>query len=189
MKKEPKWVKIRNHSQRTVSFDLPYLKPSKPIPGYQRNFRVVLHPDEVSLPVLWSKLIGSPEYHTLFQQSMITVEPSPAPEKYELLNSTERPISIQVRPKGAHRKKPRRILIKPQEKSKPIPFKDIVNKKEVNSLLRKKSIVLRPSDYIGPIISKIGSNWYYGYEDDVYVCDHCGGPIVFRDYPPIPIHI
>jgi hypothetical protein len=185
-KKEPKWVRLRNLTKRTLNFVLRYLKPSKPVKDYQSNFRVVLGPEKVSLPVLWSKLIGSPDYHALVEEGAIAVEPSSPPEKYVLLSATNRPISIQVRPKGA---KARRILVKPQRKSIPIRLKDIVNKKEVNSLLRKKSIVLRPSDYIGPIVSKVGSNWYYGYEDDVYVCDECGGPIVFRGYPPIPIHI
>ncbi|MBI2682341.1 MAG: hypothetical protein HYX26_03850 [Acidobacteriales bacterium] len=29
----------------------------------------------------------------------------------------------------------------------------------------------------------------YGYDEGFYVCDECGGPIIFRYSPPRPIHV
>lgn len=100
------------------------------------------------------------------------------------------PVTVTLAPvagKSRGRRKTK-TKIRQRRESRTLHLRSILEKPKLKKLAKRKVIELRPAAYIGPPARGVAAAGSYGY-DDVHICYNCGGPIVFRYHPPIPIHI
>jgi hypothetical protein len=178
---EFKWVKVTNGCSDVITVYLRYPRPKKRFSKRRGHFK--LRPAEESNPLPYPYLIGAKDWDALRRRRCVTVEEvSYRPEYVELLNLSPTPITVAIKTK-----KQRALLLEPDKPSRRVARKALAKPATLQKLVRARQIALIPVWEIGPATSErsVGS-----YEDDrVYTCDECGGPIVFRGSPPVPIHI
>lgn len=106
------------------------------------------------------------------------------PQFVELRNQTNEKLTISVLVKAAPKaqRHAKQITLEP-EKGRAFRV-DSLGGKQVKQLERAKGVSLRPVAFV-----RLPSRTSYGYDEGVYICDECGGPIVFRGSPPVPIHV
>jgi hypothetical protein len=146
---------------------------------------IELAPNQVSPVVLLSAIVGCNGWAAV--KDCIHIEDAKdVPDFVRLITPSKKAIEIAVRTKAEKRGRPRRHKIRISARSKPRAIRAdiIVDKKEIRKLEMRKLLKLVPFVPIYP-----PSTGSYGYDDDFYICDDCGHPIVFRGFPPTPIHV
>lgn len=179
------YVRIRNGCGRRVTLYPHFLRAMKVKRRAHRPRPLVLEPDEVSQPVLFSPLVNGPGWSEF--QHCLSIENVPdAPAFVEVrVRSDQEPVELRVKVRRRKKAKPRIKKIRISAKRpRAIEYDAIVNKAEVKKLQRRKIVKLAR---VAPF--SLPSPLSYGYEDDLYVCYECGRPIVFRGSPPIPVHV
>jgi len=182
-----KFVKVTNKCDRPITVHTRFPRPKKP--GSSRDPKPVLSqftlaPGETSpRAIALTALIGARNWDTLNARGCIGLEFAPWTAPFARVTARADPIAFDVRlPKG----KPRRIELAPGQTSRTVPLSAIPQRRRLESLAKRRRIVLERS-HIGPTYSAVAAGSLGS--DDVYICNECGGPIVFRYHPPVPIHI
>jgi hypothetical protein len=144
----------------------------------------VLAPGEVSKPVLLQPLVGCDGWAAV--KNCITIhDVAGVPAFVEIRTIQKEPVGLRVRVSRREKAKARIQKIRiSRKKPRAIRLDAIVDMSEVKRLQRRRILKLTR---IAPLY--VPSSGSYGYEDDFYICDKCGRPIVFRGSPPTPIHV
>jgi len=189
----PKFVTIKNICKRSITIYLRFLRPKKkdkpPPPP------ITLAPGEKSHALPYPFLVGGKNWDALNRAGCISLETVAWRPQFVRVTPVQRvergkPITLDVvpPPRKGKPKKSRPIVLRGKRQSRAVHLRSIVQRRKLKSLARKKKVALEPVSYLGPPIGKYPSVGSFGY-DDVYVCWDCGGPIVFRGSPPVPIHV
>jgi hypothetical protein len=134
--------------------------------------------------------VGARGWENLKNLSCVRIKKVPFQPRFVFVfNKTQEVLSLNIRPPVEKIKvKISTLSIKPNEKSRAVDVQSLSQKKRLNDLIKKNKVSLFPVEDIGPQKETTNAIGSYGAED-VYSCQRCGGPIVFRYHPPIPIHI
>lgn len=182
------FVNVINNCSKTITVQIRVPRPKKgPPPPIPKSIKV--RPNHESGPLPYAHVVGTQSWDALHDLGCVEfVRTRSLARFYSIENVSDQPIKLKVSPKAPpEKKRVATIAIKPGRKSRPLDIKSI-SRARVDSLLDRKAIRLNPVKYIGPRVGPepaVGS--YFG--ENVYVCYKCGRPIVFRGYPPRPIHI
>lgn len=182
-----KFVKVTNKCDRPITIHTRFPRPKKP--GSSKDPKPVeseirLAPGQTCPRIIpHTALIGARNWDILNARGCIGLEFVPWTSPYARVTARSAPVVFDVRrPKG----KPRRIELGPGQTSRAVPLSAILQGRRLVSLAKRRRIILERS-YIGPTYSPAAAGSLG--TDDVYICNECGGPIVFRYHPPVPIHI
>lgn len=177
------YVRLRNGCGRKITLHPHFQRPMK---GPSHPPRPIhLAPNEWSKEVLRGAIVGCVGWAAV--KDCIHVEDAVGvPQFFQLTTPSRKRIEIAVRVKAAKKGKPRRRKIRISASSRPRAIRaDILaDRDEVKKLKRRRLLKMVPITPTYP--PRSGS---YGYDDDFYICDECGKPIIFRGSPPTPIHI
>jgi hypothetical protein len=182
-----KFVKVTNKCDRPITVHTRFPRPKKS--GSSKDPKPVesqikLAPGQTSArAIALTALIGARNWDTLNARGCIGLEFVPWTPAFATVTARAEPSTFDVQVPGA---KPRRVKLSPGQKSRTVPLLAIPQRHRLESLAKRKRITLDRS-YIGPSYTS-GAAGSLG-SDDVYICNECGGPIVFRYHPPVPIHI
>jgi hypothetical protein len=181
-----KFVRVTNKCNRPITIHTRFPRPKKQGSGNPKPLEshITLAPGETSRrTIALTALIGARNWEALKARGCIGLEFVPWAPPFARITARADPVAFDVPiPRG----KPRRVELAPGQTSRTVPLLAIPQRRRLESLAKRKRITLERS-YIGPKFSP-GAVGSLG-TDDVYICNHCGGPIVFRYYPPRPIHI
>lgn len=185
-----RYVKVTNHCTETINIFFRFLRETKVKKPKKVSIR--LFPGETSDAIPYPRLVGAKGWQAIEERQCVEITTVDYEPQFILIrNETDKQIELPISVKDP--KRPRRKVgtfnIAPQTSPKPLYKKSLLKRSELNKLIDNKSITIKPFIDIGPKTSKnpevVGS--YYG--EDVYICYKCGRPIVFRGYPPTPIHV
>src|SRR3989304_3049406 len=183
-----RYVTIENRCPEAVTVNLrvPRPKKGKP-PSFRKRLRI--KPGESSPPLPYLLVAGTSTWRALIVQKCLKfIDSFSLPRFFELENLSPKPLAFRVSPTAPpEKKRVARLKIKPGARSHAVDIKSL-SKPRVDRLVGQGVLRLKPSRIIAPPLRGapvVGS--YFG--EDVYVCYKCGRPIVFRGYPPRPVHI
>jgi hypothetical protein len=152
---------------------------------------IALEPGETSHPIARIIVERSTNYAELRNRGCISVRNVAGPQPFVTIErKTDESVKVRYigRPPGSRRKRLRRLRLARFQPTRPVYPKALPDKKNLRLLRQRKALKITPVSYIAPAAR--GESWVGWYGDDrVYVCDKCGGAIVFRGSPPTPIHI
>lgn len=190
------WVQVKNDCAENVTVYLRHPRPKKAHQKLITSF--ILRPREASRPYQQARLVGAKDWDELSSRECIKIVPVPfEPRFVQVKNLTPEPLLLEVNlpRKPEEPERTATITIRPLATSRLVDVTSIAKPRRVKNLAKKRRVLIIPNLDIGPISGPadtaappagvIGS---YG-DEEVYVCYDCGGPIVFRYMPPVPIHI
>lgn len=184
-----RYVSVRNVSNKPVTLHPRFPQPKKKL---KSPTPITLAPDQTSRPMLYDSLVGTKNWNSFVTGKQIAVKDVPWVATFAKIENTfSEPVSFDLElPKKPRerRKEVRRVTLTPSETSPPLHLGSITQRRKLKSLAKRKIVSIEPVPYIGPRIADYPSVGSFGY-DDVYICYDCGGPIVFRYSPPVPIHV
>jgi hypothetical protein len=181
-----KFVRVTNKCDRPITIHTRFPRPKKPGFGNPKPLEseITLAPGETSRrAIALTALIGARNWDALKARGCIGLEFVAWTPPFVRVTAGVDSVAFDVPIPG---RKPGRVKLDPGQTSRTVPLLAIPQRRKLESLAKRKRITIDRS-YIGPKFSPraVGSLG----TDDVYICNHCGGPIVFRFYPPVPIHI
>lgn len=184
-----RYVCVRNISVKPVTLHPRFPQPKKKL---KPPSPITLAPDQTSRPMLYDSLVGTKNWSSLVTGEQIGVKDVPWVATFaKIWNISTEPVTFDVelpqKPRD-RRKELKRVTLTASETSPPLHLGSITQRRKLKSMAKKKIVSIEPVPYIGPRIADYPSVGSFGY-DDVYICYECGGPIVFRYNPPVPIHI
>ena len=184
MAKDPRFVSVTNKCGRRITIHARFPRPKKPGRSAARplDSPITLAPGETSRVIALNALIGARNWTAV--RECIDLKDTPWTPTFANVTAKSDSVAFDVRVPG--KKRASRVKLAPGQASRTVPVSAIPQRRRLEALARRKSLMLVRS-YIGPKYSP-GAAGSLG-SDDVYICDKCGGPIVFRYYPPRPIHI
>jgi hypothetical protein len=142
-----------------------------------------------SRPVPYSSLVGAKNWDKLNESGCLSLKNVPwTPTFVSVENKGESVLRLMLQLTKKKRRLTKIVRLKQGEISGPLHIGSVVERRQLKLLARRKRVVIRPLAYIGPRAGDARAAGSYGYED-VYICYECGGPIVFRGSPPVPIHV
>lgn len=182
------YVEIVNNCPESLRVFLRRPRPKKGPSKLPASF--ALAPAEKSLPLPQVWLIGAKDWERLANRACVQiVNVAFDPQYVRILNVSSSQLELRIR---ARRPVPERPTIKlslsPRKPSRILDVKAISDRAKLNKLVATKQVRLVPVFDIGPASGERHVRGSY-YGEDVYTCDKCGGPIVFRGSPPTPIHV
>jgi len=187
---EPRYVRIVNNCDETVTVHRRFPRPKKSLPAPRRITPLKLKPQHASSALPYHELVGADGWSTLIKRPCIEVmDVEYEPRFVELLNTSGAPLQVELQP--AHREAaqgPVTVLIGPKDEPRIIDAEAFANPDELRRLVEDAKVRIKPVVAIGPPTGLGRSVASFGSES-VYVCNECGGPIVFRGSPPHPVHI
>lgn len=182
-----RFVEVTNKCRQRITVYVRFPRPKKPTKHSETRFD--LDPGHTSRVVPYASLVGAKHWDELNRRGCLSLKTVPyTPSFVSIENKQDSPLHLNLLVTKKKRRIARAIRLKPGEISKPLHIGSIVEKRQLKSLAKKKRVAIRPLAYIGPRVGDMPAVGSYGYED-VYVCWECGGPIVFRGNPPVPIHV
>lgn len=185
---ELQWVQVVNKCAESVTVFVRHTRPKRGL-GRRPGF-FALEPGQESkpLPSVW--LVGARGWKELSRRPCITIKSVTFDPRFvQLLNRSGECVQLAIkirRPKAPP--KIARFTVKPKEKSRTIDLKAIREKKKLKHLVLERKLKVVPVLDIGPATGRGRALGSY-YQEDVYTCYECGGPIIFRGDPPTPVHI
>lgn len=188
---EISYVIITNNCPEKIKIFFRYVREIKA--RKREKVSITLHPGETSPAIPYTRIVGAKDWELIKQRICVQIqEIAHDPRFIYLENRSDETISIPITVSVAKEGKPRHktsLDVKPHSVSKPLDKKSLSRKVAFNKLISDNKISVRPFIDVGPSLSLnpevVGS--FYG--EEVYICYKCGRPIVFRGYPPTPIHI
>jgi hypothetical protein len=181
------FVKITNRCKHRITIYTRFPRPKKPGSKTRRPLesRIQLDAGETTArAIAYSALVGAKNWDALKDRGCIQLEVVPWTSQFTRVTAVHAKVTFDVKiPGGA----PKRVELAAGETSRTVPLGNVVQRQKLQDLARKRLVKLERS-YIGPRFAAAPAVGSLGY-DDVYVCDRCGGPIVFRYFPPVPIHV
>jgi hypothetical protein len=135
-------------------------------------------------------LKGAEGWDSLNQMDCVHIDHTEyEPDFAYITNMTEEIITLDIKPTELTPELKHATLdIDPKKPPHAIYKSSLDKPKRLRSLEQEKKLILTPIRYIGPPIRTKGAVGSF-LGEDVYICYECGGPIIFRYHPPIPIHI
>lgn len=187
MAAQVKFVRVTNTCDRPITVYTRYPKPkkkgSKGSTVHQSSIR--LAPGETtSRAIAYSALVGARNWDTLNDRGCISLEFVKWTPPFATVTAQRESVSFDIR---VSPKKTRKVTVAEGETSRTIRLSQVVQRKKLQSLAKKRRVKISRT-LIGPRYGPARSVGSWGYEN-VYICDKCGRPIVFRYHPPVPIHI
>jgi hypothetical protein len=181
------FVRITNTCNRRITIYTRFPRPMKPSSRGRRTIesRINLNPRETTArPIAYAALVGARNWDALRERGCIRLEVVPWTSQFARVTAVRSAVTFDVKvPRAA----PKRVHVTPGETSRTVPLANVIQRRKLQDLAKKGLVKLDRSP-IGPRFAAVPAVGSLGY-DDVYICDECGGPIVFRYYPPIPIHV
>lgn len=185
------YVVVTNHCPEKVRIFFRYVREIRA--RKREKVSITLRSGEKSPAIPYARIVGAKDWELIKQRTCVQIEETAYEPGFIFLeNKTNETISIPLTVSVAKEGRPRHktsLDIGPHSVSKPIDRKSLAKRVAFNEMVSDNKIRVRPFIDIGPSFSLnpgvVGS--FYG--EDVYICYKCGRPIVFRDYPPTPIHI
>ncbi len=182
-----RFVEVTNKCDQKITVYLRFPRPKKPTRHSETRFD--LAPGHTSRPVPYASLVGAKHWNELNERGCLSLKKVPyTPTFASIQNQEDSYLRLNLRLTRKKRQLTKVIRLKPGEISGPLHIGSVIEKRRLKSLSRKKRVTIRPLAYIGPRAGDVRAAGSYGYED-VYICYDCGGPIVFRGNPPVPIHV
>jgi hypothetical protein len=151
---------------------------------------VKIEPGERTKPMPRHWLVGARGWEELRNRDCVVLKSVKFEPRYvQLLNDSTKPIAIVLRvPRPEAPARLKKISLKPKQRSRVVDLRTVRDQKRLRRLVSAKKLSLYPDFWIGPATGRGKAIGSY-YEEDVYTCYDCGGPIVFRGAPPTPVHI
>lgn len=195
MKDSIEYVTITNKCPEKIRIYFHYVMYTKPSFRKKRKKSILLLPDQESYPIAKANLVGGKNWDIISQKPCVIIQTvQHEPKFFHIKNTGKEQIKINIEPtipEEVTARYPRRttvVTLKPGTVSRAIELKSVHQPEVLEQLVRSRKAAIRPAD-IGPGKPRkpgiVGS--FYG--EGVYICYECGGPIVFRGYPPRPVHI
>ena len=183
-----RYVVVENHCAESITVRLRVPKPKKGKPS--RFPRSVPVPPGHKSPLLpYAMVVGTPSWDSLSLLGCVRLVTARAlPRFYRLQNLSAQPIALRLAPPGPpDKRRVTRLKILPGAKSRPVNLASLPRSR-VEGLVERGTIKLDPVPYLAPPTrpAPIAASFF---GEDVYICYKCGRPIVFRGYPPRPIHV
>jgi hypothetical protein len=179
----PSYVRVSNRCGRKVTLH-PYFP--RPMKGHaEAPPAIVLNPNEVSSVVLRGAVVGC-EGWSEAKDCLQLEDVAGVPNFIQLITHSRKPIQIGVKTRAVKRGKPQRRKIRISAGSKPRAIRADILADPAQVRALKRSGRLKTVPFVPVFPPSSGS---YGYDDDFYICDDCGRPIVFRGSPPKPVHV
>lgn len=180
------YVVVVNNCPGPIDVYLHKFRPKKSHAGGPG--RITVKAGHASPPLLETRLVGAKNWKELKNRDCVEIVDSVLQAPFVRVNSTA-PREISLKLAFADERAPRRkvirpLRIKPRQTSAPVSLHSLLKTKEFKKLKEERRITLErvPSKELPTIAS------YWG-DEDYYICDECGKPIVFRGNPPTPIHV
>jgi hypothetical protein len=182
------FVKIMNACKHRITVWTRFQRPKKLGSGRARRpleSHIHLDPGETTTrPIAYGALVGAKNWDVLKERKCVQFEVIPWTSQFARIAAVRTSVLFDVK---VPRAVPKHIHLVPGETSRTVPLANVIQRRKIQNLAKKGLVRLERSD-IGPRLAAAPAVGSLGY-DDVYICDECGGPIVFRYSPPIPIHI
>jgi hypothetical protein len=182
-----RFVQVINRCRESITVFLRFPRPKKP--KQFESTRFVLPPGHTSRPIPYPALVDGKNWEELNKRECVELKEVPwTPPFAAIENKSNLVLDLKL---GLTKKKQKLTTVIKLEAGKtsvPIHLGSVLQKRRLKTLEKRKRVIINPHPYIGPPVGDPPAVASYGYED-VYICYDCGGPIVFRYRPPIPIHI
>jgi hypothetical protein len=182
------YVKIENHCTERIKVNIRYPRPKKKSKSLPKSFN--LEPRQSSHPLPRNFLVGARGWDRLESLDCVDIKTVKyEPRFVQIDNLTEDLVTLNVvpTPKVPIRKKTK-LTIEAGKKSRSVDIHSISQRSKLRKLVKTGKVRLAPIYAIGPSTGRGKAVASYAHED-VYICYKCGGPIVFRGDPPMPVHI
>lgn len=194
-----RFVRITNKCSTAIRIYFTFLKPKK---GRQPQLTPFdLNPGDTSRPVPYMRLVGAKDWDDLCEKGCILLKDVIWTPPFAFIeNKQTEPLELAL-PLPPKRKQKegelKQILVPPSEQSGALYIPRLIQRARLKVLAKRKEVSIVPVPHIGPRIGEPPAVRSYGYKvavgsygyDDVFVCWDCGGPIIFRYNPPVPIHV
>jgi hypothetical protein len=185
---EPEYVKVTNNCPEKITVYLRYPRPRKGSlkgPGW---FTLISSQSSHPLPLHF--LVGAKGWESLKNRACVHIESvSFEPRFVRIANLSGATIELAVVPTAKVAKKRKTTLtIRPGRESRTVDIQSVTQRQRLNNFVKRGQVTVAPVYDIGPSTGRSHAVGSYAAED-VYICYKCGGPIVFRGFPPTPVHI
>ena len=183
-------VRVINNCTEAITFFFRHRRPMKGRAPTLLISPVTLQPAEESVPLPYHALVGARGWAELSRREcvqLVTVDF--VPRFVTLTNLTPDTVVAEVRPVVAHpRREVRPLELRPRKESRIVDLASISRRGKIGQYLRDGNLKTSLVEAIGPSTGARGAVASFSGES-VYICYECGGPIIFRGSPPVPIHI
>ena len=178
-----RYVRITNLGTGTIHIHLQ--PPGEAHKGKETPSAIVLRPGETSTAILWTALRASPDWPALRESKRLRLQRvRNVPAFRRLKARTDVPVPVRLRVRTASGQRRSKTIRVSRRHPRAVQESAIDDIKALFELVTQGKITAGPFTF--NVVPARGS---YGYEDDVYICDVCGGTIVFRYRPPHPVHV
>jgi len=181
------FVRITNNCKHRVTIYTRFPRPKKPDSKTRRSLesRIELEPGETTArAIAYSMLVGAKNWDALRERDCIKFQVVAWTSAFARVTAVRTKVVFDVK---VPRATPKHVELAIGETSRTVPLGNVVQRRKLRDLARKRVVKLEHS-YIGPRFAAAPAVGSLG-GDDVYICNECGGPIVFRYFPPVPIHV
>ena len=188
---EVRYVKVANHCVETILVYLRHRRPKKESSlARGRRTHYSLCPERETPPLAYHLLVGAKGWESLSSKKCIEIYDVPHEPRFaQIQNISGESITIELAPaKEAGRRARATVTVQPDESSKAVDLGSVTERSKLSRLAEDKKISINPILEIGPPTGRKGAVASYVGES-VYVCYKCGGPIIFRFSPAVPIHL
>jgi hypothetical protein len=185
---EQELIQITNRCPDEITINLRYLRPKIKKIGHPTS--ITLKPGQKTPLLPEHILVGARGWDTLRTRTCILIEAKrQEPAFVQLINHSKDSLNLEIKlPTKKTKKATRFVKLSPGKRSRIVFVRSISHRKQFESDVKNKKIEVLPVFDIGPATGRGKSVGSY-INESVYTCDECGGPIVFRFSPPVPIHI